>query len=143
MERDEMKLSGRLRILHKRGRRVISDKTIDNLIVTAGKNYVATFLQAASTAGFSHIAIGTGANPEDVANTALQTETHRQASSNSVAGNVAEFETTFTSTLVETIAEAGLLNNSVGGTMLSRKLIGPHNVIVGDTLTITWQITVS
>ena len=52
-------------------------KTVKNLVVTAGKNWVASRMNAASAGVMTHMAIGTGTTAAAVGQTALVTEVAR------------------------------------------------------------------
>lgn len=117
--------------------------TKKNLIVTTGKNFAANALIASSTSPFTNMAIGTGTNGAALSDTALQTELSRVAFSSATApANVAVMTATFGAGVgTGAITEAGLFNNTVGGTMFSRISFSVINKAASDTLTIAWSIT--
>ena len=85
----------------------------DNLVVTAGKEWVAARMKDTSTV-MTHMAIGTGTNAAAAGDTTLQTENARVAlttSGGTVAGAVITFATTVAAgTGTGAITEAGILN---------------------------------
>lgn len=117
-----------------------------NLIVTAGKNFLATWLAASSqsTKFMTHIAMGSGNGAPAVGDTALGVQLARVAgtitASTNVYQNIGFFDV---GVGTGTAAEVGLFSQSVGGTMFSRALIGPFTKGATDTLTITWTLTIS
>lgn len=122
-------------------------RIVENVVVTVGKNYLATWLAAASQAGafMQYIALGTGTNAASASDTALQTELSTrvagtESSSSNVWQNVASFGPG-----VDTgaITESGIFSASSAGTMLARQTFSVINKAAGDTLQITWQITFS
>lgn len=117
-----------------------------NLVVTAGKEWVAARMKNTSTV-MTHMAIGTGTTAAAIANTTLGTEVARQAlttSGGTVAGAVITFATSYAAgTGTGAITEAGVLNAASGGTMLARTVFGVVNKGSLDTMTISWAVTIS
>lgn len=118
---------------------------INNLVVTVGKNFVASRMKDATATAMSHLAIGTGTTAAAVGNTALVTEAARQAlTSTTVSTNEVAYVAAFAAgTGTGAITEAGLLNASSGGTLLCRTVFSVVNKGADDSMTITWTITVS
>lgn len=118
---------------------------IDNLVVTVGKNFVASRMVGATPAVMSHMAIGTGATAAAAGDTTLQTEAARVAlTSGTASTNVATYVATFPAgTGTGAITEAGILNASSGGTLLARTVFSVINKGASDSMTITWTVTAS
>ena len=118
---------------------------IHNLVVTTGKNFVASRMKDATATAMSHLAIGTGTTAAAAGNTALVTEAARQAlTSTTVSTNEVAYVAAFAAgTGTGAITEAGLLNASSGGTLLCRTVFSVVNKGADDSMTITWTITVS
>jgi len=123
-----------------------------NIITNAGLaaiiRLIASGLQESK---FSHIAIGTGTNPESATDTALQQEIKRKAATvtqvtTTVPGDTALFEATFSSadglSGSHTVSEAGIFNAATGGILLARKVFPgvPLNWNAGDSITIRYFI---
>lgn len=115
-----------------------------NLVVNTGKNFLASAIVANSTSPMTHMAIGTGTTGAAVTDTTLETQLSRIAFSSATAtSNVATMTATWPAgTGTGAITEAGLFNNSVGGTMFSRVVFSVVNKAATDTITISWAITV-
>ena len=140
MLNDGLKLTGKLSI-------AINDEVVQevpNLVVTAGKNYVADRIKNNSTV-MSHMAIGTGSTAAAAGDTALGSQTARTAlTSTTVTDNEIVYVDTFPAgTGTGAITEAGIFNASSGGTMLCRTVFSVVNKGANDAMTITWTVTVS
>jgi hypothetical protein len=118
---------------------------VPNLVVTTGKNYVASRMKDTTQAAISHMAIGTSATAAAAGDTALGAEEHRNSlTSTTVAANVVTYVAEFAAGEGSgAIAEAGLFNASSGGTMLCRTVFSVVNKGASDSMTITWTVTVS
>jgi hypothetical protein len=141
MINDGLKLKGRLAI-------AINGETIqevDNLVVTAGKGFVASRMKDATANAMSHMGIGTGSTAAAASNTALGSQSVRVAlTSTSVSSNEITYTATFgAGSGTGAITEAGLFNASSGGTMLCRTVFSVVNKGASDSMTITWTVTVS
>ena len=119
-------------------------KEVDNLVVTAGKNYVADRMKNNSTV-MGYMAVGTGTTAAAASDTTLASESDRNAlTSTTVTNNeVAYVGTWAAGDASVAITEAGLFSASSGGTMLARTVFSAVNKGASDSLTITWTITVS
>ena len=140
MINEDLKLKGKLKI-------ALNDKVVqevDNLVVTAGKNFVADRMKNNSTV-MGYMAVGTGTTAAAAGNTTLGSESDRNAlTSTTVTDNAVAYVGTWAAgdASVE-IKEAGLFSASSGGTMLARTVFSAVNKGASDSLTITWTITVS
>ena len=118
---------------------------VPNLVVTVGKNYIASRMASNSATVMSHMAIGTGTGSPAAGDTTLGTEAGRVAvSSFSASSNTVTATATFPAgTGTGAITEAGILNGSSTGTLLCRTTFPVVNKASGDSIAITWVITVS
>jgi len=122
------------------------DQWYDNLVVTTGKELLASRLSSASDSVITHIAIGTDNTSENTSDTTLGTEVARVAttvSGGTPAGNTVSYTTTFNAGVgTGALEEAGLFNDVSAGTMLSRVTYPVINKGASDVLVINWTITV-
>jgi len=120
-------------------------KEVDNLVVTAGKGFVASRMKDATTTAMTHMAIGTGSSAAAASNTALGSQSARTTlTSTTVSGADITYVDTFPAgTGTGAITEAGLFNASSSGTMLCRTVFSVVNKGASDSMTITWTVTVS
>jgi|TARA_R100000951_G_scaffold30363_1_gene26136 hypothetical protein len=120
-------------------------KEVDNLVVTAGKGFVASRMKDATTTAMTHMAIGTGSTAAAASNTALGSQSARTTlTSTTVSGADITYVDTFPAgTGTGAITEAGLFNASSSGTMLCRTVFSVVNKGASDSMTITWTVTVS
>jgi hypothetical protein len=118
---------------------------VPNLVVTDGKEFVASRMKDASTAAMSHMAIGTGSAAAAATNAALGSEADRNAlTSTTVSGTTVTYVATFGAGEGSgAITEAGLFNAASAGVMLCRTVFAVVNKGASDSMTITWTVTVS
>ena len=120
----------------------------DNLVGTAGKNWVAgRFKDGSIPDEMSHMAIGSADTAPAAGNTALATELNRIAlttDGGTVSTNTVQYDASWTSAAAAyAIKEAGIFNAATGGTMLARTTFAVINKGTDDTVSISWTITVS
>ena len=127
--------------------KIVKEFQVPNLVVTAGKNHIAAKIAATTNtpAAMTHMAIGTGTSTPGASDTALGTQTGRVSLSGStVSTNTITYTATFPAGTGDgAITEAGVFNASSGGTMLCRTTFPVVNKASGDTIAITWVVTVS
>ena len=141
---DDLKLTGALKIS-------LNDEIVhqcDNLVVTAGKNWVAgRFKDGSIPDEMSHMAIGSADTAPAAGNTTLATELNRIAlttDGGTVSSNTVQYDASWTSAAAAyAIKEAGIFNASSSGTMLARTTFAVINKGTDDTVSISWTITVS
>lgn len=140
MFQDGMKMSGKLTIS-------LNDEVvreIDNLVVTAGKGFVASRMIGTSANVMSHMAVGSGSTAAAAGDTALGSELGRTTTSASVSGAVVTYSSTFAAgTGTGAVTEAGIFNASSSGTMLCRTVFSVVNKGASDSMTVSWTVTVS
>ena len=141
---DQLKMKGSLQIR-------LNDEVVrevDNLVVTAGKGYVASRMESDVSGGsaiMSHMAIGSGSTSAAAGDTALGSQLGRVAlTSTGISGAVLTYTASFAAgTGTGAVTEAAILNASSGGTMLCRTVFSVVNKGSSDSMTITWTVTVS
>ncbi len=119
-------------------------REIKNLVVTAGKTFIAARMVGTPTA-MSHMAVGAGTTAAAAGDTALGSELGRVALASATStGAVITYTATFPAgTATGAVTEAGTLNAASGGTLLCRTVFSVVNKGVDDAMSITWAITVS
>jgi len=142
---EDAMISGNFSARHIRDGRVIATIETPNYIVNAGLNEVASLISTSGTGSkFSAISVGTNSGATAATQTALLGESHRAVFADAIASNTATFTATFNFTGTYTLYEAGIFNHTTtGGDMLSRRTFSALNVENGDSLVITWSITVN
>jgi hypothetical protein len=141
MLHDDLKMTGHLTIAINNA--VVQE--VPNLVVTDGKEYVASRMKDASTDAMSHMAIGTGSTAAAAGDAALGSEADRNAlTSTAVSGTTVTYVAAFgAGEGTGAITEAGLFNASSSGVMLCRTVFAVVNKGASDAMTITWTVTVS
>ena len=117
---------------------------VTNLVVDTGLAYIASRMKDATATAMTHMAIGSGTTDPAPADTALQTQLGRVSlTSTTVTGNSVAYIASFAAgTGTGAVTEAGIFNASSGGTMLCRTEFAVINKAAGDSMTITWTVTV-
>lgn len=148
---ENLKATGMVHVVHKNeAGEILNQFEVPNLVVTAGKNHIAAKIAATtnSPVSMTHMAIGTSSTSATAADTTLGTEGGRVAlTATVVSTNTITYTATFpagtgTSTSPG-IQEAGIFNASSGGTMLCRTTFPSVAKASGDSIAVTWVVTVS
>ncbi len=149
MLNDTLKITGAvsLKLLDKAGN-VIDERSIPNLVVSAGKTFIASSMLKTTTnspVAMTHMAVGTTSTAPAAGDTALGGEVGRVAlASATSASNVVTYTATFpAATGTGALVEAGIFNDASAGTMLCRTTFSVVNKGAADAMSITWTITVS
>ena len=146
MLQDSIKVTGDLKIVVTGpDGKVKEEQEFKNLVVTTGKNFIASRMKDTTDAAMSHMAIGTGTTAAAAGDTTLGTEAGRVAlTSTTVTTNSVAYVATFPAgTGTGAITEAGIFNASSSGTLLCRTVFSVINKGAADTLGITWTVTVN
>ena len=129
--------------------RIKSREVIKNLVVTVGRQHIADQLAGPVQGPMTHMAIGTGTTVQDAADTALVTELNRKAFASKDQGAGADAnKVIYVAEWVAgegtgQIAEAGIFNALTAGIMLCRTTFGVKDKGTGDSLTLTWTISIA
>lgn len=143
---ENLKASGSLRVVVTGADgKVKEEREFKNLVVTVGKNFVASRMVGTSAAVMSHMAIGSDNTPAAAGDTALGSELGRVAlAGSSAVNNVVTYTATFPAgTGTGAVVEAGIFNAGVAGTMLCRTVFAVVNKGVDDAMSVTWTVTIS
>ena len=116
----------------------------NNLVVTAGKNWVADRMNDANTV-MTHMALGTSTTAAAAGQTALVAELDRNGlTSTTVSTNTVAYACTWAAgDGTGAITEAGIFDAAPAGDMLARTVFSVVNKGASDSITITWTITIS
>lgn len=120
-------------------------REVKNLVVAAGKDVIAARLLGNTLAVMSHMAVGSSNTAAATSQTALGTELGRVALSSSTrSSNTITYQATFPAgTGTGALQEAGIFNAVSTGNMLCRTVFSAVNKAAGDTVVITWNVTVA
>lgn len=137
---DGIKMTGRVEV------KIAGVSTVfPNMVVSAGRNFIASTLAGNTGSPMSHMAVGLGSGEVSPLELSLQDETARVALDNSISqDNIVIFTAVFPQGVGSgVLSEAGIFNSSGAGEMLCRTRF-PSNVIKGSTeaVSITWSVTV-
>lgn len=146
MLNDAIKVTGELRITVTNPEGNIKQEVVvPNLVVTVGKNYIASRIKDATATAMTHMAVGSGTTAAAVGDTTLGTELGRVTlTSTTVTTNSVAYVATFPAgTATGALTEAGILNAASAGTLLCRTVFSVINKGAADTLGITWTVTVN
>ena len=150
-------LQGFIKIDHfdKAGKLIESVNTPNALMNLGFKEVAGLFNtdQAGSYTAFDYIAVGTGITAATATDTTLETEETENgltraagtgtSETTNVTDDTAQFLKSFSVTGSVAVTESAVLNASSAGTMLCRQTFSAINVADGDTLQITWKVTVA
>ena len=151
MLNDKLNATGKLRIvIRDEAGAIKEDFETDNLVVTAGLNFIAARMVDASIPDhMSHMDIGSDNTAPASGDTALGTSllggTRTALTSSTPSSNTVAYEATFGAGVgTGAVEEAGIFNEgTTSGTMLCRTTFSVVNKGAADSMTITWTITIS
>lgn len=146
-KKESLSIKGKVDIVLKDSEgKVKKSAQVHNLVVTDGKNLIASLLAQDGSSFPSHKAVGSSDVSPSAGHSALQgTELGRVAlnSTTTLNGNEVVYNATFPDgTATGTIEEMGIFNASSAGTMLCRVLTGTFDKGSNDSLEISWTLTV-
>jgi hypothetical protein len=146
MNQEVLKASGALRVVvtGKDGK-VKEEHEFKNLVVTVGKNFVASRMVGTASSVMSHMAIGSDNTPAAVGQTTLGAQLGRVSLAGATAtDNVVTYTATFPAgTGTGAVVEAGIFNDGTAGTMLCRTVFAVVNKGADDAMSVTWTVTIS
>ena len=146
---ENLKPTGMVTVSHFNSEGTLINKfDVPNLVVTSGKQYIASRIKDTTYSAMTYMAIGTSSTAASSTDATLVSENGRVSlSATTVSTNTVTYTATFpagtgTSTSPG-IQEAGILNASSGGTLLCRTVFPSVAKAAGDSIAITWVVTVS
>lgn len=124
--------------------KLIEHKDVQNLIVTAGKEFIASRIIDASVSPMSHMALGSGSIVSMLSNESLVLETSRVVLDSSISvGSTVKYVAVFAPGVsTGSIVEAGLFNSSSAGVMLARTTFPEITKLESESIVIEWTISV-
>jgi hypothetical protein len=143
---ESVKVKGNLEVLLLDENGIKKDyRKVDNLVVAVGKDVIAARLLGNTLAVMSHMAVGTSATAAATSQTALGAEIGRVALDSSArTSNTLTYIATFPAgTGTGSLAEAGILNAASNGNILCRTTFSTVSKAAGDTVVVTWNVTVA
>jgi hypothetical protein len=148
MINDSIKITGDVKIDIIGADGAVKDsREIKNLVVTVGKNYIASRMKDATATAMTHMELGTGTTAAAVGDTTLQTAiagSRVALASTTVTTNAIAYVASFPAgTGTGAVTEAGVFNAASAGTMLCRTVFSVVNKGAADAMSVTWTITVS
>ena len=140
-----LKLKGELHVVLTKADGTTEEHDFKNLVVNTGLNFIVSRMKDATAGVMSHMALGAGTVAAAAADAALGSELGRVTlTSTTVSANTITYVATFPAgTGTGAVTEAGVLNAGTGGTMLCRTVFPVVNKQAGDSMTVTWTVTVS
>lgn len=118
-----------------------------NLVVSAGKSYITSRMSSNIAAIMSHMAVGTSGASAAAGDTTLGTEIGRETltlAGGTPSTNTITYSAVFPAgNATGSLAEAGILNAGSNGTLLCRTVFPTINKLSGDSVTITWTISLT
>lgn len=145
---ENLKASGQLRVvLTGADGQVKEDVLLKNKVVDTGLNFIVNRMKDATATVMSHMTLGTGTTAAAASDTTLGAEisgARVALTSTTVTANQITYIASFAAGVgTGAVTEAGILNASSGGTMLCRTVFPVVNKQAGDSMTVTWTVTVS
>jgi len=146
MMNDGLKLRGEVAlVLRDKNGNVKEERTIKNLIVDTGLNFICDRMKDDETA-MTHMALGSGSTAAAAGDTSLgsQLGSREALDSSTVTNNQIVYVSSFEAgDATGAVTEAGIFNAASSGTMLCRTVFSVVNKAADDTLTVNWTITLT
>ena len=144
---DSLKLKGDVFITVKdKDGNVKEERHEENLVVSAGLNFICDRMEGTSEAVMSHMALGSGTTAAAAGDTDLGSilGSREALDSTTVSTNTITYVSSFEAgDATGAVTEAGIFNASSSGTMLCRVVFAAINKAAGDTMSVTWVITLT
>lgn len=144
---DSLKLKGDVFITVKdKDGNVKEERHEENLVVSAGLNFICDRMEGTSEAVMSHMALGSGTTAAAAGDTDLGSilGSREALDSTTVSGSTITYVSSFEAgDATGAVTEAGIFNASTAGTMLCRVVFAAINKAADDTMSVTWVITLT
>lgn len=126
---------------------VKEDHLLKNLVVATGLHFIVSRMKDTTDGVMSHMSLGTGTTAAANGDTTLGAEiaaSRVSLTSTSVTANQITYIASFAAGVgTGAVTEAGVFNNDTAGTMLCRTVFPVVNKQAGDSMTVTWTVTVN
>lgn len=138
---------GRLFAVHMRDGQVVNDLGLvsTKVVTTAGVGYIVdAFQNSVELENMKFHGSGTGTTAEASGDTALVTEVESRTSGTTTEGasaNIYRTVGTISYTATRAITEHGVFSASTSGVLLDRSVFSAINVISGDSIQFTYELT--
>jgi hypothetical protein len=144
---DNIKVVGQLRVVHTdQFGKLIGDYVHPNMVVTLGKNFMASRMKDATSPVMSHMGLGSGVTATATSDTALNNALGGRVAltSTTVVANTITYMATFgPGVSTGSVTEAGIFSSaSVGNNMLNRTVFVAVPKAAGDSIIVTWSVTI-
>lgn len=144
---DQLKLRGDVFITVKdKDGNIKEERHEQNLVVSAGLNFICDRMEGTTEAVMSHMALGSGTTAAAAGDTDLESilGSREALDSTTVSSNTITYVSSFEAgDATGSVTEAGIFNASTGGTMLCRVVFGTITKAADDTMSVTWTITLT
>lgn len=143
---ERLLVKGRVVLKHIRNGKEIDRRDIANLIVNTGLEHIAKLINGVETTHFTYAQVGTGTSAVIATNTALEIYNAELDTAESYeASYKAKFVGTIHFTSTVAVTESGIFNGVQAGSpvMLCRQVFTVLNVEAGDSIELTWNVTIS
>ena len=147
MINDKLKLRGDVAIVLKdKDGNVKDSREINNLVVSAGLEFICSRMAGTSAGVMSHMAVGSGTTAAAAGQTDLVSilGSREALDSSTASSNTIVYVSSFEAGEgTGAVTEAGVFNASSSGTMLCRTVFSVVNKEADDTMSVTWTITLT
>lgn len=144
---DSLKLKGDVFITVKdKDGNVKEERHEENLVVSAGLNFICDRMEGTSEAVMSHMGLGSGTTAAAAGDTDVGSllGSREALDSTTVSTNTITYVSSFEAgDATGAVTEAGIFNASSSGTMLCRVVFAAINKAADDTMSVTWVITLT
>lgn len=144
---DNLKLKGDVAIkLFDKDGNIKQEENINNLVVNAGLDFIASRMVGTSSTAMSHMGIGSGTTAAAAGNTDLESILGSRVTLTSATATNEEvlYVASFGAGVsTGAVTESAIFNASTGGDMLCRTTFSVINKSADDTLQINWTISLA
>lgn len=118
-----------------------------NLVVNTGLHFIVSRMKDSTATAMSHMELGSGITATAGGDSSLGAaipSSRSELTSTAVTSNTITYVASFAAGVgTGAVTEAGIFNASTAGTMLCRTVFPVVNKQSGDSMTVTWTVTVS